>query len=345
MKHKWSSLLHDAYPWLLLLLCCDVFFILLVWLASPEALSIFVILMVSFSIVSAAIGLWITERKKKKKVAAFNLFLSEPSNTNESVLIEASDRSSRQLIQDMGRFLREQQRSIDEADHRVTEYEEYIEAWVHEIKTPLTLVTLLLDNRRDEMSDHVHKRFEYARREISEDVDRILYYARLQSTHIDYRFERIALSACCAEVLDNLASLFEEHHATITHELEEVEVVSDMKALQFIISQIIINSIKYAKPETQPVVRIEAYEDGDRGQSVLRISDNGIGVPARDLPFIFDKGFTGNYPNNRRATGMGLYLVKKFCDDLEIAIEVESEVGQGLCIQLLFPDVEISPAR
>ncbi len=178
------------------------------------------------------------------------------------------------------------------------------------------------------MSDHVHKRFEYVRREISEDVDRILYYARLQSTHIDYRYERIELSECCSEVLENLASLFEEHHAIIEQELDEIEIISDMKALQFLISQIIINSIKYAKTGTRPVVQLEAGRDDDLGQSYLKITDNGTGVPAPDLPFIFDKGFTGNYPNNRRATGMGLYLVKKFCDNLQISIEVESQDGR-----------------
>ena len=337
MKGKWSLHVRDAFPWLLLLLCCDVFFIILVWLASPGSFSIFIVLMIFFSIGSAAIGLWITGRQRTKKAVAFHRFLSEPSPKNESALIEASEPSVKGLIQDLGQFLQKQQHSLNEFDHRVTEFEEYIEAWVHEIKTPLSLATLLLDNRREEMSDHVHKRFEYVRREISEDVDRILYYARLQSTHIDYRYERIDLSACCSEVMQNLASLFEEHNAMIKYELAEIQIISDMKALQFLISQIIINSVKYTKPGTRPVVQLEAGREDDEGHSYLKISDNGIGVPAPDLPFIFDKGFTGNYPHTQGATGMGLYLVKKFCEDLQISIEVESQAGQGLSITLIFP--------
>jgi signal transduction histidine kinase len=337
MKRKWSLLIRDAFPWLLLFFFCDVFFIILVWLASPESFSIFIVLMIFFSISCMVIGLWITGHRRRNKAVAFHQFLTEPNLKNESKLIEVSESSEKSLIQELGQFLRKQQQTLDELDRRVIEYEEYIEAWVHEIKTPLSLATLLLDNRSEEMSDHVHKRFEYVRREISEDVDRILYYARLQSTHIDYRFERIELHICCSDVMQNLASLFEEHNAIIQPKIGEIEVVSDVKALQFLVSQIIINSIKYAKPGTQPVIQIEAGRMKDGGQSYLKISDNGIGVPAPDLPFIFDKGFTGNHPYNRTATGMGLYLVKKFCDDLKISIEVESQVGQGLSINLIFP--------
>ncbi len=88
MKRKGFLLVRDAFPWLLLLLCCDIFFTILVWLASPESFSIFIALMVFFSIGSAAIGLWITERQRKRKAAAFHQFLSEPSNKNELELMK-----------------------------------------------------------------------------------------------------------------------------------------------------------------------------------------------------------------------------------------------------------------
>ena len=71
----------------------------------------------------------------------------------------------------------------------------------------------------------------------------------------------------------------------------------------------------------------------------LKVADNGIGVLQSDLPFVFDKGFTGDVNNQKQSTGMGLFLVKKLCDDLRIDIEVESQRGEGLTIQLLFPKV------
>ena len=189
------------------------------------------------------------------------------------------------------------------------------------------------------MSDQVYKRFEHVRREISKEVDQILYYARLQSDHVDYRYERFSLSECCEEVLSDLESLFEEQEAEVHCNFGDVEVVSDNKTLQFILTQIILNSIKYPKPGNKPMIELNTGLREDRTQCFLVVADHGIGVPSADLPFIFDKGFTGNQPGRRKATGMGLYLVKKFCDDLQIEIEVESQVGQGLTTQLNFPVV------
>jgi signal transduction histidine kinase len=340
MKNKWSDLVRDAAPWLFLLLFCDAFFILLAWLASPEYFPILVGLMVAFSLGSAVLGLGIVARKRQRQEAAFQIFLSEPSMAHETGLIEASDSSLESLIHELGDFLREQQRLLAACDHRAADFEEFIEAWVHEIKTPLSLASLLLVNRRAEMSDEVYKRFEHVRREISEEVDRILYYARSQSDHIDYRFERISLSDCCSEVLEDLKSLFEERDAAVNQNLGDIEVISDMKTLQFIVIQVILNSIKYASAGSRPVIHLDAGEDKDQTRSFLRISDEGIGVPPADLPFIFDKGFTGNHPEHLKATGMGLYLVKKFCDDLNIEIEVDSQVGQGFTILLIFPKVD-----
>lgn len=340
MKHKGPLLVRDSAPWLWLLLLNNAFFIFLAWLAAPQSFWTLVGIMIVFSLGCAVIGLWITDRKRRRQKAAFRVFLSEPNINHEADLIRACAPSLKKPLQELGIALREQANLLAEYEGQATEFEEFIEAWVHEIKTPLSLATLLLVNRKEEMSDSVYIRFEHVRREISEEVDRILYYARLQSTHIDYRYERISLSVCCSEVLTDLESLFEEHNAIVSQELGEIEVVSDSKTLQFIVSQIILNSIKYANAGSRPVVQLRAGVRAAPSQYYLEISDHGIGVPAADLPFIFDKGFTGNHPQHRKATGMGLYLVKKFCDDLQIEIEVDSRVGEGLTIFLYFPIVK-----
>lgn len=339
MKPKWLHLIQDAAPWLLLLLLSDAFFIFLAWLSSPETFPTLVSLMVAFTLGCAAVGLGITARRRRRQKAAFLKFLAEPSLSHEADLIGASAPSMKEEIQKLGNSLREQQHLQADYAHQAMDFEEFIEAWVHEIKTPLSLATLLLVNRKEEMSEQVYKKFEHVRREISEEVDRILYYARSHLDHIDYRYEPISLAACCAEALQDLESLFEEHSAVIHQAVGDVEVVSDAKTLQFIITQIILNSVKYVKDGSQPVISLAAGSDPVREQHYLKISDKGIGVPAEDLPFIFDKGFTGKHPEHRKATGMGLYLVRKFCDDLEIEIEVESQAGQGLTIYLFFPIV------
>ena len=340
MKRKWLDIVRDAGPWLWPLLLSDVFFIFLAWLASPQSFWVLVGLMIAFSFGCMVIEVWILSVKRRKQAAAFRSFLSEPTLDHEAALIKVFAPSLEEPILALGISLREQTHLLAEYADRFVEFEEFIEAWVHEIKTPLSLATLLLVNRREEMSDAVYIRFEHVRREISEEVDRILYYARLQSTHIDYRYERVSLSLCCSEVLTDLKSLFEEHDATVTQDLGDIEIVSDVKTLQFVVSQVILNSIKYAKTGTRPVVQLVAGVNPDHTRYYLKISDNGMGVPLADLPFIFDKGFTGNYPQHRKATGMGLYLVKKFCDDLQIEVGVDSRVGEGLTTFLYFPIVE-----
>ena len=340
MKHKWLLLIRDSAPWLLLILLSDAFLIFLVWLASPDAFPTLFGLMLAFTVGCVALGLWLMVRKRRAQEAAFHQFLTEPTLGHEAELIEACDTSEMQLIQELGNYLREQQTQLAAYAQRGKDFEEFIETWVHEMKTPLSLATLLLINRRGEMSDPVYRRFEHVRRELSEEVDRILYYARSQADHIDYRYEWISLSVCCSEVMEDLESLFDERNAVVNQRVGDLEVVSDMKTLQFIITQIILNSVKYVHPGTNPVIDITSGVDEVQNRCFLRIGDNGIGVSEADLPFIFDKGFTGKHPEHRKATGLGLYLVKKYCDELQIEVEVESQPSQGLTISLFFPIVE-----
>jgi len=343
MPRKWLGVVRDSALWLVLVLLSDIFLMFLVWLGSPEAFSTLFGLMVAFTLGSIVLGLWLTYRKKQQQEAACTCFLTEPSLGNEEALIEISDASNQAQIQALGLFLRENERQLALLADQGRDFEEYIEAWVHEMKTTLSLAALLLINRRGDMSEQVYRRFEHVRRELSEEVDRILYYARSEADHIDYRYEWISLSVCVSEVLEDLDSLFDERKALVHQQIGNLEVVSDMKTLQFILTQIILNSVKYSQFGTHPVISLESGLAKDQKRIFLRISDGGIGVSAADLPFIFDKGFTGNHPEHRKATGLGLYLVQKYCDELQIEIEVESQPDEGLTISLYFPIVEKNP--
>ncbi|MBG0771209.1 MAG: sensor histidine kinase [Anaerolineaceae bacterium] len=340
MNHKWLLVLRDSATWLLLILLSDIFLIFLVWLAAPDAFPTLLGLMVAFTVGSMALGLWLTLRKRQNQEEVFHRFLAEPTLLNEENLIDACDPSDGDLLQALGRYLRELQYQIAQHAHQAKDFEEFIETWVHEMKTPLSLATLVLINRRGDMSEQVYRRFEHVRRELGEEVDRILYYARSQADHMDYRFERVSLVVCCSDVLQDLESLFTERNVEIIQNVGDLAVVSDMKTLQFILTQIILNSVKYVRPGTDPIISIEGGENAGQTRRFLRIADNGIGVSEADLPFIFDKGFTGNHPEHRKATGLGLYLVKKYCDDLKIEVEVESQIDQGMTIHLFFPMVE-----
>ena len=141
---------------------------------------------------------------------------------------------------------------------------------------------------------------------------------------------------------DNL-TLLEESGFAIEFSGEEYEVVSDKKGLMFILGQIISNSVKYSEKQNDPLIRFTTIEDTIERQTILSITDNGPGVPLSDMPFIFDKGFTGDTGSYlSRSTGMGLFLVQKMAYDLAIELKIASSQGAGMTLSLAFPKVQQS---
>lgn len=221
---------------------------------------------------------------------------------------------------------------------RVIDYEEYVEAWAHETKIPISLLTLLLDNHSDEMPGSIANRMDYIRNRMQEYVDQMLFYARLKSEKTDLYFEQISLEECVQDILEDYQPLLEEKNFAVTLEALEADVFSDKRGLRFILSQIVSNSIKYSRKDVTPSLEIkyQIYET----ENVLSIVDNGIGVKKCDLPYIFEKGFTGDSGENRKkATGMGLYLVHEFAKRLKLELDVESKWMKGFVLKIKFPKV------
>ena len=214
------------------------------------------------------------------------------------------------------------------------DYEEYVEGWAHEAKTPLSLLTMLLDNRSDEISPPLQAKLDYVRSQLQEDVTQMLYYARLKSSTKDYQFEDINLNQCLGEVLEDYAPLLEEKQFVILNKLQSETVYTDRRGLQFMLGQIVSNAIKYSSDSPMLTISMIHSETAD----VLSVEDNGIGVKKYDLPYIFQKGFTGDSTDSRKkATGIGLYLVKKMADDLNLRLEAASQWGKGFKIVIFFP--------
>ncbi len=334
------SILKESRLLILLLSISNGFFIFLAWTAYPETFGILVGIMIIFSITMIFIGILLAFRMKTKKDKAFYDFLREPSPEYENYLIKSIGELHKEKVNYLANKLRILNDQLAETKLQSMDYEEFIESWVHEIKTPISLATLVLENRKEEMSELVYQRLEHARVNISDDVEQILFYARLQASHVDYRLERTSLNPCCEDVRLELQALLDEKEVKVISHMEDVPIVSDKKALQFIFTQIFLNAIKYSNEKVHSFIWLKTGLDGVKNRYYLRISDNGNGVLNSDLPFIFDKGFTGDNPNGSQSTGIGLYLVKKLCDELQIEIEVESEYGAGFTIQLLFPIIE-----
>ena len=246
----------------------------------------------------------------------------------------------RPLICELGKHLRTQQEYINEQKITVTDYEHYVENWVHEIKKPLSLMTLLLDNRKDEMSPLVHTRMLYVRDHTRQDIEQILYFSRLGATHKDYSFESLSILGTCREAVEDNLTLLEEAGFSIEYTENDYQVISDKKGLMFILGQIISNSVKYVGNNLAPRLIFSIADSMNSEQISLSIKDNGTSIPLSDLPFVFDKGFTGDTGSYlSRSTGMGLYLVQKMATDLFITVELKNNSYGGTTVTLTFPKV------
>ena len=334
------NILKESRFWILLFCISDAFFIFLAWVAYPETFRLLVGIMIVFSIASIILGMLYTWKRQENQDKIFYDFFREPSLEHESELIKTTGELHKEKVNYLADKLRMLNDQLDGARLQTIDYEEFIESWVHEIKTPISLATLDLENRKEEMSQLVYERLEHARISISDDVEQILFYARLQASHVDYRLESISIRHCCKDVMLELQALLDEKKVKVVSQVEDIPIVSDKKALQFILTQIFVNAVKYSNVEIDSFIWLKTGFDSLKNRYYLRIWDNGMGVLNSDLPFIFDKGFTGDSPSLKQSTGIGLYLVKKLCDELQIGIEVESEYGNGFVIQLLFPIIE-----
>lgn len=339
MKRVIKSLL-QYIPWLLLLLGIDLFAALLLWLADVQAFYALLVVIVLVTVLLFTLVCGVLIHWERKKEQAFLTFLYNPDEYHEELLLETVSVAQREYIRELGKTLRDKQLAYTELQTQLSDYEEYVESWAHETKTPLSLLTLLLDNRRDELSPVVSFKLDYIRNRMQESVGQMLFYARVKSTRKDYLFEHIYIQMCIEDVLDDYRPLLDEKQFQIQFCLSDDTVYTDRRGLYFLLGQIISNSIKYCGEG--PELCFSSFQRD--GCYVLSIKDNGVGVRSCDLPYIFEKGFTGDSGENRKkATGMGLYLAKEIAEGLNIILSANSEWGNGFEMQIAFPVVDENP--
>lgn len=209
------------------------------------------------------------------------------------------------------------------------EFKEYIEMWVHEVKLPLSSI-LLMTYKKDDIS----KVIEPTKR-IENFVEQVLYYARSENAEKDYIIKECDLKEIINKVIKKNKEIFILEKIEIKLEnLDNKKVLSDSKWLEFIINQIISNSLKYVDKE-KSVITITTSES--EKNIILKIHDNGIGIPKSDIKKVFDKSFTGE--NGRKiqtSTGMGLYIAKQLCEKLGHKIEIKSEQNKYTSVFITF---------
>ena len=231
----------------------------------------------------------------------------------------------------MADTLYQKQAEIGKLNSLLAEYEDYVEKWAHEIKLPLSLLSLLLDNQSDQLPKDTAFKLDYVKNQIQGNVSQILFYYRVKSEKNDFLFEDLDLEECIQDLLENFDPLLKEKNFTIQLENIQGTCYTDQRSFEFILSQILANALKYSSDKPKLSISISK----DKEHTALIIRDNGCGVKACDLPHIFEKGFTGDSGDTRKkSTGMGLYLVKQLADALKIEITVKSEWMQGFEITL-----------
>ncbi|WP_026889616.1 sensor histidine kinase [Clostridium beijerinckii] len=212
-----------------------------------------------------------------------------------------------------------------------SEYREYIETWVHEIKTPIASTKLIIENNPNEITRNI----DYEINTIEGYIEQVLYYSRSNNVSKDYIIKEIFLASLIKSVIKSNSRDFISRRISIDIEGVDGLVYSDTKWLEFILNQIVVNSIKYSKEKAG---KVKIYSIKNENNLVLNIEDNGIGIVDKDINRVFEKGFTGeNGRKLRRSTGIGLYLCKKLSDQLGLGLTLTSQAGEGTKVRIIFP--------
>jgi signal transduction histidine kinase len=219
-------------------------------------------------------------------------------------------------------------RTLNEVRARQNDHYNYIVSWFHEVKTPISVLRLLQQTGMDPKS------LEEEISRIEHYVDQALYYAKLDSFNQDYELVNCELEKLVKELVKNHAKTFISRKVQLRLDLAATTVQSDAKWLAFILNQLLTNSLKYTAVQGEISIVLAATPE----EKLLILRDNGIGIDPKDLPRVFNRGFTGT--NGRayaHSTGMGLYLAQELSRKLGHYITCASEAGRFTEMTVHFP--------
>lgn len=275
----------------------------------------------------------------------------------------------RKLFALMRRSCKSMTESVSDAESAMQDYREYVESWVHEIKSPITAAKLICHD----MTPETRRRLSQELARIEAHVERALFYARMENPERDCIIRECNLEEIVSKTIETYRTLLMQSNIRIETDNLNHQIYTDEKWTCFILGQLMQNAARYqnefcsnerssfkhssfagSASHTQmntenlytindtSVIFISAERTG-KDWLILDVSDNGIGIPSHELPRVFDRGFTGS--NGRvkgGSTGMGLYLCRKLADFLDIDIQIISAENEGTCVTLTFPVRDLS---
>ena len=208
------------------------------------------------------------------------------------------------------------------------EQKEYYTLWIHQIKTPISAMRLILDAQEGEGTSLLRQELF----KVDQYADLALKFIKLSDIADDLVIERCDLNEIARTAVKKYSLLFIYSKLSIEIDPLTKDIPCDRMWMGFILEQLLSNSIKYTRSGG-----VKIYMKG----AALVVEDSGIGIRKEDLPRIFEKGYTGyNGRMDTRASGIGLYLVKRAATALGIHVSVESELGKGTCVTLRFPQYD-----
>ena len=214
-----------------------------------------------------------------------------------------------------------------ENQQKYNEMMDYYTKWVHQIKTPIAGLKLIIQN------DYPDEKMLVELLKIEQYVNMALQYIRLDHIHHDLSFQKVSLDKLVSQEIKKQSLFFFQKNLKVDYQIQDQQILTDEKWSSFVIEQVLTNALKYTKEGS-----ITFYNEGEK----LYIQDSGIGIKESDLPRVFERGFTGfQGRNDKKASGLGLYLCKNIFDQLGHLISIKSKVGQGTTVCLDFSKKEI----
>lgn len=221
--------------------------------------------------------------------------------------------------------------NVNQYQFSMNDFKDYVEMWIHEVKIPIASLLLINHNSKNKLA----KKYLNQIKRLDDYVDQVLYYVREEFSEKDYLIKENKIKKIINQVaLRNKDDLLENNIDLYVDVLDE-SVLTDSKWLEFILNQVINNSIKYKNNNVSSYIKISTSMDNNN--LILSILDNGIGIPKEDLIKVFDKSFTGRNGRIRaKSTGMGLYIAKRLCQKLGHKIIIESSYGSYTKVSIVF---------
>ena len=284
-----------------------------------------------------SVGLWIYRSIAvplvKLKKATKNI---KEGNLDFVLEVEGNDEFS-QLCQDFEEMRKRLKESTEEKILMDKENKELISNISHDLKTPITAVKGYVEGIMDGVADTPEKMDRYVRtiynktNEMDHLINELTFYSKIDTNRIPYTFSKLNVEDYFSDCAEELGLEMETRGIELVYANyveKDVQVIADGEQIRRVIHNIVSNAIKYME-KPRGIIQLRVKDVGDFIQ--VEIEDNGKGIAAKDLPYIFDRFYRTDVSRNssKGGSGIGLSIVKKIMEDHGGKVWATSRLGIG----------------